>query len=148
MREPILKKNYPNYIVYIEALANAPVLWALTEPIDSPEIVAHAANILLADLEIVTVNVSYNGKNSYECAVLSQSARRAAEDWYLRQGLWPFSTHRITWEQRSTLILEGYPLLAQKHPAGQVNIDRALAAFREESRMKELRAGTQSMSAE
>lgn len=138
-----------------------PVLWRVREPIDKREILAHAAKIPLADLETVTLSfhiakVSWADWEAvtptaeertrvYECALLSIPAVKVAQEWYLRQGLWPYSGKRVTWNKKITVFLSGYPINVKEQPAGQVNVDRALTAYRIESETEELAKGVKEM---
>ena len=159
MPPPLVTSDFISIEAYREAVLNQPVLWKLQEPLDTREVVAHAAKIPLNDLEVVTLrfrscklssadletvsdeedtmkatDVDDRRKISiYECAILHPSATRAVQDWYLRQGLWPFSGKRVMWGARNSLLLVGYPQHAKELAAGQVNIERALTAFRIES---------------
>lgn len=41
------------------------------------------------------------------------------------------------WGERNTALCFGYPNQSKDHPAARVNIERALAAFQDESRAKQ-----------
>ncbi|KAL8818972.1 MAG: hypothetical protein Q9191_007827, partial [Dirinaria sp. TL-2023a] len=149
----ILANDFPHFRDYLEITMNQPVLWKLQEPLDTREIVAHAAKIPVNDLEVITLGFRacklrsndvetvcderikvipsevYERKITYfECAVVPRSAVGAVQDWYLRQGLWPFTGKRVMWGDIDSLLLMGYPQHAKDNPAAQVNIDRALTA--------------------
>ena len=52
------------------------------------------------------------------------------------------------WDGKSTLLALGYPKHAKEHPAGQVNIDRALTAYRIESESSRLATNTEGLKKE
>ncbi len=158
---PICVRQSIDVAQYLKEAREMPVLWRVREPIDKREILAHAANIPLADLETVTLSfrtakVSWadweavtptaeDRTRIYECALLSIPAVKVAQEWYLRQGLWPYSGKRITWNKKITVFLSGYPINVKEQPAGQVNVDRALTTYRMESGWEELVARTEDM---
>lgn len=73
MPRPILLGDYTTEAGYRLALLNAPMLWKISEPVDTKEILAHAAKIPLAELEVIMLPCS-NGNRLLECAVLHPSA--------------------------------------------------------------------------
>jgi len=161
MTPPLCIRELIDTTQYMKEAAEMPALWRLRKPIDTREVVAHAANIPLADLKTITLSfpdakVSWvdweaatptegDRTRTYECALLSVPEVRAAQAWYLRQGLWPYSGKRVRWNGKMTVCLSGYPINVRELPAGQVNIDRALTAYRMELGWEELVASTEEM---
>ena len=131
MPEPILMGDYPNRLAYAEALEKTDVLWKLSEPVDTPEIIAHASSIALANLQIITLS-SQDSLKECRCAVLTRDELRKAQDWYLGQGLWPFASRIVNWGRLMTGLILGYPERAKALPGGQLSMERALDNFRRE----------------
>lgn len=151
---PLVAHDFPNSEEYLKALFDRPVLWGVEEPIDTREMIAHAAKIPNADLEVATLDLKkapgkgINPDNvfKFECVILSDSAARLAQDWYLLQGLWPFAGNEVIWNGQKTWLMRGYPQRGLDHPTAQVNIDRTLAAFGEESGAQSPEATTSTQS--
>ena len=125
-----------NSVTYLKEFNDGPVLWRISEPIDTREIIAHAAGVLPSDLEIVQLPPAQADGDSREYALLTRITIDRVQEWYLQHGLYPFSGARIMWGNRNVLMLRGYPVHAKQHPAAQVNIERALDAFRAETKIK------------
>ena len=116
------------------------MLWKIGEPIDTMKIIAHAAKIPNAELQVTKLKLNEladkDDKHTLQCVVLPVAAARDAQEWYMHQGLWPYAATKVLWGERPTLLMSGYPSYALTHPAGQVNIERALATFRTESNIR------------
>ena len=136
MRGPILIGDYPTREAHAEAMQKTDVLWKLSEPVDTPEIIAHASGIALANLEIITLSSQDAFLEECRCAVLTRDELRKARDWYLGQGLWPFTSRGVIWDGMMTGLTLGYPERAKAFPGGQLSMQRALDSFRQEQLAK------------
>lgn len=161
MSQPLCVRQSVDVVDYMKEAQEIPMLWRIREPVDKREIIAHAAKIPLTDLKTATlsfriakiswadwevVTPTAEEKTAvFECALLSIPAVRTAQDWYLKQGLWPYSGKRVRWDNKMTVYLSGYPIHVKEYAAGQINVDRALTAYRTESGAEELTEGGEEM---